>query len=182
MAVHSDRSINWIIAIYTILKAGATHYSLDSELPSELRNDMYASAGIKPLITPYATQRGFCPASCENFVALDEVLKSMKGTKASVLSHRKEPKPWSVAYLCFTSGSTGTPKGVICIHEGLVAFQSQLGVRLYAQPGIKVSPIMPPAFDGNIHEIFSTLNYGATLVVPQKDGPFGHLAFVDSAI
>ena len=89
VALHSDRTINWIIAIYTILKVGATYCSLDIELPSELRNNMYASAGIKALITPYATQRGFRSASCENFVALDEVLKSMKGTKASVLSHRK---------------------------------------------------------------------------------------------
>ena len=182
VAVHSDRSINWIIAIYTILKLGASYCSLDCELPSELRNNMYASAGIKAFITPYATQRVFRPASCDTFIALDEVLGSMEGTKASVLSHRKEPKPWSVAYLCFTSGSTGNPKGVICTHEGLVAFQSQLEVRLYAHPGIKVSQVMSPAFDGSIHEIFSALSYGATLVLPQKDDPFGHLASVDSAI
>lgn len=71
VAVHSDRSINWIIAIYSILKVGATYYSLDSELPSELRNNMYASAGIKAFMAPYATQRGFRPASCQNFIALD---------------------------------------------------------------------------------------------------------------
>ena len=87
-----------------------------------------------------------------------------------------------VAYLCFTSGSTGIPKVVICTHEGLVAFQSQFKVRLYAQPGIKVSQIMSPAFDGSIHEIFSALSYGATLVLPQKDNLFGHWASVESAI
>ena len=137
VALYSDRSINWVIAIYSILKVEATYCSLDSEFLSELRNNMYASASIKAFMAPYATQRCFRPVSCQNFIALDEVLKSRKATKASVLSHRKEPKPWSVAYLCFTSGSTGIPKGVICTHEGLVAFQSQLGIGLYAQPGIK---------------------------------------------
>ena len=78
VALHSYRSINWIIAIYTILKVGATYCSLDSELPSKLRNDMYARAGINAFITPYTTQRGFRPAACEDFIALDEVLKSMK--------------------------------------------------------------------------------------------------------
>ena len=33
-----------------------------------------------------------------------------------------------------------------------------------------------------LDEIFSGLSYGATLVLPQNDDPFGHLASVDSAI
>ena len=41
---------------------------------------------------------------------------------------------------------------------------------------------MSPAFDGSIHEIFSALSYGATLVLPAKDDPFGHLGSVESAI
>ena len=41
---------------------------------------------------------------------------------------------------------------------------------------------MSPAFDKSTNEMFSALSYGATLVLPQKDDPFGHLAFVDSAI
>ena len=96
---------------------------------------MYASAGVKAFITPYATQRGFRSASCEIFITLDEVLKSMKGTRASVKNHCKEPKPWSVAYLCLSSGSTGSPKGVICTYEGLAAFQSQFGSEIARSAG-----------------------------------------------
>ena len=182
VCVHSDRSINWIVAIYGILKAEGTYCSLDSGLPSELRNTMFAKSGAKIFILPHGEQRNFLPATCEYNVALDELLNEPENTAQIFLSHVREPKPWSAAYLCFTSGSTGTPKGVICTHAGLVSFQSDLEVRLYAQPGIRISQVMSPAFDGSIHEIFSALSYGATLVLPAKDDPFGHLGSVESAI
>lgn len=178
VCVNSDRSINWIIIIYGILKARATYCSLDSGLPPKLRDTMFTNAGAKAFILPESTQRAICPESSGCNIALDEVLRETTDR----LSHRDEPAPWSAAYLCFTSGSTGTPKGVLCTHGGLVAFQSDLEVRLYAQPGIKVSQVMSPAFDGSIHEIFSTLSYGATLVLPSHDDQFSHLASVDSAL
>ncbi|CAD6564771.1 MAG: hypothetical protein ASARMPREDX12_004428 [Alectoria sarmentosa] len=182
VCVHADRSVNWIVAIYGILKAGGTYCPLDSGLSSELRNTMFINAGARTFILPHGTQRSFCPASSEHSIALDEFLKEIESTNKCVVSHREEPNPWSNAYLCFTSGSTGTPKGVVCTHEGLVAFQSDLRVRLYAQPGIKVSQVLSPAFDGSIHEIFSALSYGATLVLPMPDDPFGHLTSVDSVL
>ena len=182
VCVHSDRSINWIVAIFGILKAGGTYCSLDSSLPPELRNTMFLSSGAGTFILPYGTQQRFCPASCSHSIALKELLDESEATEGSVLNHRNLPRPFSAAYLCFTSGSTGTPKGVICTHGGLVAFQSELEVRLFAGPGIKISQVMSPAFDGSIHEIFSALCYGATLVLPTKDDPFGHLDSADSAI
>src|SRR5438045_46242 len=98
------------------------------------------------------------------------------------VSRRLSPKPRANAYVCFTSGSTGKPKGVICSHEGLVAFQRDPEVRLFAEPGRKISQVMSPAFDGSIHEIFSSLSYGATLVLANSAHPFAHLRLVDSAI
>ncbi|KAI4288945.1 MAG: hypothetical protein L6R35_001783 [Caloplaca aegaea] len=178
VCVNSDRSINWIIIIYGILKAQATYCSLDSGLPPKLRDTMFTNAEAKVFVLPNSAQRAICPESSGCNIALDEALKEI----TDGLNHREEPTPWSTAYLCFTSGSTGTPKGVLCTHGSLVAFQSELEVRLYAQPGIKVSQVMSPAFDGSIHEIFSALSYGATLVLPLQDDQFSPLTSVHSAL
>jgi non-ribosomal peptide synthetase component F len=90
--------------------------------------------------------------------------------------------PAGGAYLCFTSGSTGKPKGVLCTHQGIVAFQRDLEVRLFAAPGSKIAQTMSVSFDGSIHEIFSALSYGATLILPNDDDPFGHLLEANAAI
>ncbi len=70
----------------------------------------------------------------------------------------------------------------MCTHEGLVAFQRDLDVRLGARPGHRVAQFMSAAFDGSIHEIFSCLCYGATLVLRNDQGLLDHLKLADSAI
>lgn len=182
ICVHSDRSVNWLIAIYSILKAGGVYCSLDCALPPELRNSMYSLADAKVYLTPSTSQLEFTPVDCGLSISVEDALEESDDPDAAVLEHREEPKPWATAYLCYTSGSTGTPKGVLCTHEGLVAFESDLQVRLFAQPGTKISQIMSAAFDGSIHELFSALSYGATLVLQSGGDPFAHIDSVDSAL
>jgi gliotoxin/aspirochlorine biosynthesis peptide synthetase len=184
VCTHADQSINWIIAIYGILKAKGVYCPLAVTLPAELRNSMYISAGSTLFLTPYSEQRSYQPSSCISCMAVEDVLWSDVSDMDEQLNSLKQPspRPWATAYLCFTSGSTGKPKGVLCSHEGLVAFQRDLKVRLFSQPGWKIAQIMSPAFDGSIHEIFSALSYGATLVLQSSDDPFEHVQLVDSAI
>ena len=170
--------MNWIIAIFGILKAGGTYCSLDSAVPADLRDTMFRLSGAKAFIMPSKSQLSFTPISCATAFSVDECMEQ----DIEELEPRKIADPRSPAYICFTSGSTGTPKGVVCTHEGLVAFQSDLEVRLHAQPGVRISQIMSVAFDGSIHEIFSAITHGATLVLPANSDPLSSLSTVDSAL
>ncbi|KAF4626875.1 hypothetical protein G7Y89_g11282 [Cudoniella acicularis] len=186
VCVLADRSFNWIIAIYGILKAGGVYCPFDVSLPPDLQDSMFESAGGAVFLTPATVDKTTRPDSCvfcfsvEELVAETEICWGDEMTQQSLLSATIASR--SPAYLCFTSGSSGKPKGVLCTHDSLVAFQRDLEVRLFSNPGKKISQIMSPAFDGSIHEIFSALSYGATLVLQASPNSFDHLKSVDSAI
>lgn len=174
VCVDANRSLNWLVSIFGVLKTGAAFCALDHELPHHLRSVMFMKAGANVFLA--STRKGAskrCPTQCCLNLSVEDLLdranneiEKPRGYRPFNPQRRDIPVPESAAYLCFTSGSTGTPKGVLCTHQGLVAFQRDLEVRLFAQPGVKVAQIMSPAFDGSIHEIFSTLCHGATLVLP----------------
>lgn len=181
VCVNADRSVNWIIAIYGILKAGGIYSPQDKASPAIVRDTNFQSSAAKVFLVSSPSDRNLKPTSCDVCLVLDELLADPCVAHSDV-SVRQSSTPSANAYICFTSGSTGKPKGVICTHEGLVAFQRTPEVRLFAGPGRRISQLMAPAFDGSIHEIFSALSYGATLVLPDSIDPVSHLRLVDSAI
>lgn len=189
ICVHADGGGNWIVAIYGILKAGAVYCPLDPSWPETVRSNNYAVSGAVMWVTGDGASADACkPSPCRKSISVQEILSS-----PSSVVHDKgefdcsswpEVKPESAAYICFTSGSSGTPKGVLCRHAGLVAFQKDRTVRLKSEPGRrwKIAQFMSPGFDGSIHEIFSALSYGSTLVLRDNSDPFGHLKRCNAAI
>lgn len=230
VAVHVDRSLNWIVAVYAVLKAAAVYCPLNSALPPRVRDEQFAAGGCALFLIPGAlsTASSCTPATCKLVVSVQHILNQEQerfrhgvdgdgdgdgdgngndhnstcvrvdlGVEAEGVAARKGKDqeldhvhplpsihPGSPAYICFTSGSSGKPKGVLCRHGGLVAFQRDPDVRLRARPGWRIAQTMSPSFDGSIHEMFSALSYGATLVLPRDEcDPLGHLAAdVDAAV
>ena len=183
VCVHADRSVNWIIAIYGILKASGVYAPFDPSLPEKTREVNYQTANGSIYLTPGSSQKVFAPSVCSLVLSVEDILASATYDSLETRkSHQQRPKPDASAYICFTSGTTGVPKGVLCRHAGLVAFQMEKEVRLFAEPGCRIAQVMSPAFDGSIHEIFSALSYGATLVLPGSRDMTSHLSTVTSAI
>lgn len=179
VCVHADGSINGMIAIYAILKAGAVYCPFDPKTPRLIRDTNYLAANGKLFLAGNKTDISARPDTCTFSISVEELLKE---TSRTPLDEPRSPRPGSPAYICFTSGSTGKPKGVVCRHESLVAFQKDFAVRLCARPGWRIAQCMSPAFDGSIHEIFSALSYGATLVLKDSSDPFHHLKSCDAAV
>ncbi|KAL1604776.1 NRPS [Paraconiothyrium brasiliense] len=181
ICVHADASFNWIVAIYAVLKAGCAYCPFIEGLPTEMRAQNFATSGAQLFLATSERAKANKPQDCKMCFSVDDLLAMDVDDTGHDELHRM-PDPSANAYLCFTSGSTGKPKGVMCQHAGLVAFQTDFTVRLCARPDWKVAQFMSPAFDGSIHEIFSTLSYGATLLLKDPTDPLEHLRHADAAI
>ncbi|KAH8888279.1 acetyl-CoA synthetase-like protein [Thozetella sp. PMI_491] len=186
VGVHADGSLHWIVAIYAVLKVGAVYCPLSETLPARVRDEQAAAANSVAFLTPNPVEMtATCRAAscCHHFSVVDileAACASQKPAQSAYQSTRLTAD--SPAYLCFTSGSSGRPKGVLCKHDSLVALQRDFDVRLRAKPGWRIAQTMSASFDGSIHEIFSALSYGATLVLKNKEDPFEHLHSVDAAL
>lgn len=179
VGLHADSTANWIVGIYGLLKAGATYCPFDQQLPDVARDANFIASGAQVFLTGGSAAKSKKPVSCRICLSVEELLLQQD---IPVDNSLRSAKPSSTAYLCFTSGSTGRPKGVICRHDGLVAFQKDFRVRLCSRPGWRIAQFMSLGFDGSIHEIFSALSYGSTLVLKDHSKPFSHLRTCDAAI
>ncbi|KAF1362625.1 acetyl-CoA synthetase-like protein [Lizonia empirigonia] len=184
VCVVADRSINWIVGVCAILKAGAVYCPLDSSHAPEYRAELLRSSGAALLLCTESTQLVDAPTLIRTgFVtlAIDSILADDTPHDSHVLTrlpHASDP-----AFLCFTSGSTGKPKGVACVHGAITAFHATPEVRLHSAPGVRIAQFLSPGFDGCVHEVFASLCYGATLVLrTELDDPFSHLCHADVAM
>lgn len=192
VCVVADRSVNWLVAIFGVLKAGGVYTPLDPSAPASVRHANFVRAGGCTILYSSSAAAAADTAAYGSCKAMhiDEIIskskaKGQRGSLMTSCQRRRIARPDDLAYICFTSGSTSEPKAVQCTHKGIVAFQKNRLVRLGATKGTVVAQVMSPVFDGSIHEIFAALTYGATLRLASpnnQDHPFAHFRDCDSAI
>src|SRR6185295_7991917 len=108
-----ERSIEMVVGILGILKAGGAFVPLDPAYPRDRLAFMIDDSGIQVLLTQEHLVKHLPPFS-GTIVNLD---KSEIAAAAENLDGNTTPQ--NAAYVIYTSGSTGTPKGVVVAHRGL---------------------------------------------------------------
>ncbi|CAI6288118.1 unnamed protein product [Periconia digitata] len=185
VCVIADRSINWLVAAFGILKARGVYVPLDPKVPSNVRNENFERCRARTFVaTTHQTISSSPQGASERLVVEDITGAPQQQEHEQRNSNRAHPFPEDAAYICFTSGSTGKPKAVQCTHRGLAAFLASEEIRLHAKHGTHIAQTMSPVFDGSILEIFSALCYGATIHLPEENAehPFEHVKECDVAL
>lgn len=157
-----DRSIEMVVTLLAVMKAGAAYVPLDPTYPSDRLSLMLEDSGAQLLLTRHALR--------EKLAAFDGLVVALD-TDAEVIGDQlvenleDHTSLEDLAYVIYTSGSTGTPKGVGVEHRALANFVSAVADEYELTPGDRVLQFASLSFDTSAEEIYCALARGATLVL-----------------
>ncbi|MBD2202784.1 amino acid adenylation domain-containing protein [Calothrix sp. FACHB-1219] len=157
-----SRSLDLLVAILAILKAGGVYVPFDPDYPSDRIAYMLEDSQVAVLLTHSQFQAQIPPHQATTiFIDNCEVeLATQPTTAPEVLVH-----PDNAAYIIYTSGSTGKPKGVVVTHRHVVRLM------LATEKWFKFNPkdiwtlFHSCAFDFSVWEIWGALFFGGTLII-----------------
>ena len=133
-----ERSVEMVVAILGVLKAGGAYLSLDPAYPQARLNYMLSDSGVEVLLTQSSLLASL-PLDNLRLICLDTDWDAIAQQSQDNLDRSLDPD--NLAYVINTSGSTGVPKGVLVTHRSLVnayfaweeAYQLQTEVRNHLQ-------------------------------------------------
>jgi len=157
-----DRSINMIIGLLGILKAGCCYVPLDPSLPVARLHFMLADAQLPFIITQRIHLQSFTNKTAQ-IIDIDDIDTLLKSHSCS--TPPINIKSNNLAYILYTSGSTGTPKGVMIQHRSVInLLVSMSHILNYSNSSKDVFLALTTlSFDISVLEIFTPLCIGGQI-------------------
>jgi amino acid adenylation domain-containing protein len=161
-----ERSIDLIVCLFAVLKAGGGYVPLDPKYPLNRLNFMLNDSRVKILLTDSKQLGSITLPTATRSILIDEIKEN--GLYAEEDLKVKNAGPANVAYVIYTSGSTGQPKGVIIEHHSTVTFLKWVGEIFSRQELAGVLAATSICFDLSIFEIFAPLSYGGKVILAEN--------------
>ncbi|MCP4153635.1 MAG: AMP-binding protein, partial [bacterium] len=187
VGIMTYNTVEMIVAILGVLKAGCSYVPLNPEVPAARTDYILEECRAEQLLTTRTLFKevdlvdrwkgtilfieDYCPGG-------NQYREDDKNSERPLLP---TIEPNTLAYIVFTSGSTGKPKGVPITHANLSPLLHWGYDHLNMGTGDRVIKNIPTYFDWSLWETIITLTTGACLyVVPQKTlrDPAASLAFI----
>jgi amino acid adenylation domain-containing protein len=159
------RSIDSVVALLGIARAGAHYVPLDASYPRERLELMLRDSAARMVLTQ-SDLLPVLPHVPITYECLDRPLTQGVGDAAARPHNTATPE--DLAYLIYTSGSTGTPKAVMLDHRGRVNNFTDFNRRFDIGPGDRLLALASLGFDMSAYDVFGTLAAGAAIVLPDS--------------
>lgn len=167
IGIYLDKSIEIIVSLLAILKAGCAYVPIDPAYPIERMHYMLEDANIQLLIT----EREFVPLLPRNHMMKIILLKEEKENLEKFLdiNPKTDISPEDLCYIIYTSGSTGNPKGVMLNHRGRVNNFYDFNTRFSIDEKDSLLAVSAIGFDMFCYDVFGMVAAGGTIVLPQPE-------------
>ncbi len=162
-----DQSVEMLIGLLGILKAGAAYVPLDKDYPDDRLKLMLSDAGVRIVITQQQQAARFANHGHE-IICLDREWTEISQTPNSLKNPSNQATGNSLAYVIYTSGSTGQPKGVEVPQHAiarLVINTNYINIRIED----RIGQASNASFDAATFEIWGALLNGAMVVGISKE-------------
>jgi amino acid adenylation domain-containing protein len=172
-----DKSVDMVVAILGVLKAGCAYVPLDPSLPKERLVSIISASNPAVVVAGQTELEDILHSTCGELGILVTSIDGLSGHDASPnkSSWPDHPSSSSLAYVLFTSGSTGTPKGVMVEHRNLVSFMKAGEGNADGTWKSTRLQLAAYSFDASIGDIFANLYRGGRLVLVQRNKMLSNL-------
>lgn len=176
VAMALPKSIEMIVTLLAISKAGAAYLPLDPSYPVATLAFMIQDARPCCIITRSDRAASFDGAA--RLIRLDNpaVAAALARAPAHDPTDMDRVRPLrniNAAYVLYTSGSTGLPKGVVVTHVGIPYLAAAQAAHFEIGPSSRVLQFCPISFDGAVWELCYSLLQGATMVIVPPERRIG---------
>ncbi|SEO95503.1 amino acid adenylation domain-containing protein [Luteibacter sp. UNC138MFCol5.1] len=175
VAMLMDRSVEAIVTLFGVLKAGAAYLPIDTRWPAERIAFALRDADVAAVVIDDGI--GFDADEVPTFTlagleggTFGELVASTR-SRASALPQEGANQGGDLAYCMYTSGSTGVPKGVEIRHASILRLVLRSDYIDFDAP--RILHAAPLGFDASTFEIFGPLLNGGTCIVYLERVPTG---------
>jgi amino acid adenylation domain-containing protein/non-ribosomal peptide synthase protein (TIGR01720 family) len=164
-----ERSVDLVVALLAVLKAGGAYLPLEPSLPRDRLAFLLADSRA-PLVLTRKRRLPALPADLPDHSVRSVCLEDLAELPAGA-DPAGQPVAENLAYVLYTSGSTGRPKGVAVTHRGLASYLLWASEAYPAGEGRGAPVHSPLSFDLTVTSLFLPLLAGrCAVLVPEEEG------------
>jgi long-chain acyl-CoA synthetase len=187
VAVYLENSVEAVLSVFAILKAGAVLLLVNPTTKAEklefILNDCRATALVTDntrlarisnggLQLPYLRCICVCERDGAKLAGPEKRLIHFESTIQDASLPSWPPKKSCIdidlAALIYTSGSTGRPKGVMLTHLNMVSAATSITSYLENGPGDVILNVLPLSFDYGLYQVLMTFKVGGRVILERS--------------
>ena len=172
VGIFASRSIEMIVALLGVVKAGGVYVPIDSEYPKERISYLLNDCGADFVLIQRRLLENKIDFKNLRFFVLEDIISISENYHVREIL--PEVRPQNTAYIIYTSGSTGRPKGVTVPHQAIIRLVVNNDY-LLIDSGQRILQSASFSFDAATFEIWGALLNGSQCilypeVVPSVEG------------